>query len=104
MSEGLVNTGIIIAYVLLGLAALAVIAFAVFQLVTNFKSARYGLIGLGVLIVIVLISYSLSTSEAYEDAGPAVSQWVGGGIIATYILVAIAFLSAVYTEVSKYFR
>lgn len=104
MSEQVINIAIIIAYILVGLAALAVIGFSIYQLFANFSKAKNGLIGVGILALIVYISYLTSTSEVYENAGPTVSQWVGGGITATFVLVALAFLAAIFTEVYKFFR
>ncbi len=56
------------------------------------------------MLVIVLISYASATSEPYENATPVVSQWVGGGINATFFLIGLGFVAAIFTEVSKYFR
>lgn len=104
MNETIIDIAIIVTYILLGLAALAVIVFAIFQLFANFKKAKAGLIGLGILVAVLFASYLMSSSEAYETVGPTASQWIGGGITATFILIIMAFLSAIVTEVSKFFR
>jgi hypothetical protein len=104
MNESIINASIIVAYALLGLAALAAIVGPIIQLFSNFKSARTTLFGIVVLIVILLIGYSLSTNETYENAGPVVSQWIGGGIIATMILIGLAIVAALFTEVAKFFK
>ncbi|MFO7978960.1 MAG: hypothetical protein R6U64_09900 [Bacteroidales bacterium] len=104
MNESIIDIALIVTYVLLGLAALAVVAFAVFQLIVNFKKAKGGLAGMAALVAIIVISYLLASNEAYAEVGPTASQWVGGGIIATYVLIIMAFLAAVYTEISKLFK
>jgi hypothetical protein len=104
MSETVINIGIVATFVLLGLAALLVIVFAILQLFANFKKAKGGLIGLAALALILFLSYLMSTSEAYETVGPVTSQWIGGGITATFILIGLAFLAAVFTEVYKLIR
>ncbi len=106
MNENIIDIAIIVTYVLAGLAAAAIVLSAIFHLITNFKSARGGLIGLAVLILILFFSYSISSNEAYEamNVGPTVSQWVGGGITATMILIGLAFVAAIFTEVLKFFR
>ncbi len=104
MNESVIDIGMYITYGLLAVAALAAILASIFQMVGNFRKAIPALIGIVILVIIVLISYSTSTSEAYENATPAVSQWVGGGIKATIALVGLALVSAVFTEVYKYFR
>jgi hypothetical protein len=106
MNENIIDIGIIATYVLLGLAAAAVVLSAIFHLLTNFKNARGGLVGLAVLAAILFFSYLISTNETYEafNVGPVASQWVGGGIIATFILIGMAFVAAIFTEVFKLFR
>lgn len=106
MNENIINIGIIVTFILLGLAAAAVVLSAIYHLINNFKSAKGGLIGLAVLILILLFSYSISSNEAYDalNVGPTASQWVGGGITATMILIGMAFVAAVFTEVFKLFR
>ncbi len=104
MNESVIDIGIYVTYGLLAVAALSAIIASIIQMVGNFRKAIPALIGIAVLVIIVLISYSTSTNEAYENATPAVSQWVGGGIKATMVLVGLGFISAVFTEVYKYFR
>ncbi len=104
MNESVINIAMYVTYGLLAIAALAAIIFSVFHMFTNIRKAVPTLIGIGVLVVIVLFSYAIATNEPYETASPTVSQWVGGGIHATMILVGLGFLAAIFTEVSKYFR
>lgn len=106
MNENIIDIGIIVTFILIGLAAAAVVLSAIYHLITNFKSARGGLVGLAVLVIILFISYSVSTNEAYEalDVGPTASQWIGGGITATMVLIGLAIVAAVFTEVYKLFR
>lgn len=106
MSETVINTGIIVTYILLGVAAVTAVIFPIFQLITNFKKAKAALIGVVILAVVLLLGYSLSTNEVYEGfaVSPTQSQWIGGGIKATMILIGMALVAAVYTEVSKLFR
>ena len=104
MNESVIDIGMYVTYGLLVVAALAAIVASIIQMAGNFRKAIPALIGIAALVIIVLISYSTSTSEAYENASPAVSQWVGGGIKATITLIGLALISAVFTEVYKYFR
>ena len=106
MNENIIDIGIIVTFILLGLAAAAVVLSALYHLISNFKSARGGLVGLALLAAIIVVSYLISTNEVYEamNVGPTASQWIGGGITATMILIALAFVAAVFTEVFKLFR
>jgi predicted ABC-type exoprotein transport system permease subunit len=108
MNETVINAGIIVAYILLGMAALVAIVGPMIQLVVNFKNAKTTLLGVAVLVAILLIGYSLATNEVYDgdgfSVGPMASQWIGGGIIATMILIGLAILSAIFTEIAKFFK
>ena len=109
MSDSLINIGLILGYILLGLAAVTVILFSVFQLIVNFKKAKGALIGIVALLVVFFIGFSMATSELYLNvaipvANATISRIIGGAINATFLLIALAFLASIYTEVSKLFR
>ncbi len=109
MSDSLINIGLVVAYVLLGLSALGVILFSIYHLIANFAKAKGALIGIVALLVVFIIGYSLGTTELYLDvaipvASETISKIIGGGIHATFIFIGLAILATVYTEVSKLFR
>lgn len=106
MNEQLIDTAIYVTYVLFGLAALAALVFPLVYLITDLKKAKNALIGIVVLAIVLFVGYSMATNELYEGfaVGPNASQWIGGGINATIMLVGLAFLAAVYTEVAKIFK
>ncbi len=104
MNESLINIGIYVTYGLVAIAALSAILFPIIQLFWNFRKSVPGLVGIAVLVIIVLISYSISTNEVYEGYGPNVSQWVSGGITTTFLLVGLGVVSALFTEIYKLFR
>ena len=104
MNESVIDIGMYVTYGLLVIAALSALVASIFQMITNFKKAIPALIGIAVLLIIVFFAYSISTNEVYDNASPTVSQWVGGGIKTTMILVGLALVSAIFTEVYKLFR
>ena len=106
MNETVIDTAIIVTFILIGLAALFAILGPMVQLFTNFKKAKNALIGIVVLVVILLIGFSLSTNEVYEgfNVTSTQSQWIGGAIRSTMILIGLGVVAAVFTEVSKLFR
>ncbi len=104
MNEEIINIGMYVTYGLVVIAAIAAVVFPIIQMFGNIRKAIPALLGVGVLAIIVLISFFMSTNEPYENATPVVSQWVGGGITATMILVGLGLISAVFTEVYKFFR
>jgi hypothetical protein len=106
MNETVIDTALVAAYILIGIAAIAAVIFPIFHLAMDFKKAKGALIGVLVLAAILFLGYSLATDEVYQGfaVSPNASQWIGGGIIATFILIGLAFLAAVYNEISKFFR
>jgi len=104
MNEGVINIAMYVTYGLLAIAALSAIIFSLVHMFGNIRKAVPTFIGIGILLAIILVSYATATSEPYENATPTVSQWVGGGINTTFFLIGLGLLSAIFTEVSKYFR
>ncbi|MDO9510285.1 MAG: hypothetical protein Q7J34_00880 [Bacteroidales bacterium] len=107
--ENIVNIGIIVAYILIAFAVLSLIGFALLQIVSNFKRAKNGLIGLVVLLALFLVAFLVSPAEQgpiYEklNIGPTGSQVISSGLIGTYALVIGIIGTVAYTEVSKWFR
>lgn len=99
-------------YVLFFVAAGAAILFALYQMVTDFKSAKAVLGAVGFMLVVVVLAYLLSTSELpkfpgvqkFIDSGtltPSVSKWVDTGLITTYFLLGIAVLSLILGPAMK---
>jgi hypothetical protein len=106
MNETVINIGMYLTYALVAIAVLAAVIFPIFFFLQNFRKAKGTLLGLAVLLVILVISYLISSNEAYEamNVGPTESQLVGGGITATVILIGLGLLSAIFTEIYKFFR
>ena len=105
MSETIINIGLIVTYILVALAVISTLFFGLLQIVRNFGKAKGALIGMVVLLAIVLISFALSSGEPYPDfqVGAVASRWIGAGITTTFVLVVLASLAAVYTEIKKLF-
>ncbi|MFO7999278.1 MAG: hypothetical protein R6U86_09895 [Bacteroidales bacterium] len=106
MNETVLNIGMYVTYGLIVIAVIAAVIFPIFFFIQDFRKARGTLIGLGILLVVLFFSYAISTNEVYEasNIGPTASQWIGGGITATIILIGLGLLAAVFTEVYKFFR
>ena len=102
----LINIGIIITYIMVFGAALTVLGFSVMQMIKNPNNARKTLYAIGGLVVVLIISYLIASSEvfpAYEkyniNAGSA--KRVGMGLFAFYFLAIGAVLTVLYTEFEK---
>jgi hypothetical protein len=101
-------------YIIIGLAGLLVVVFAAFSIFTRPKAAKNGLIGVGILAVIIILSFLLSTSKIDPvfvnkiadtvKVTPALSKQVGAGLIATYILGALSIVAIIYTAITKFIK
>jgi hypothetical protein len=107
VSEGLLITW---CYALIGIAVVTTLGFSLLGMATNPKKAKSALIGVVVLVVICAVSYFMSSNEIHSNidgdvlADAGTSQLSEGGLIAFYILGAVAVGSIVFAEVSKMFK
>lgn|SRR5690606_22470267 len=97
-----------ITYLIFGLTIALVIFFVIKNLFTNSSSLKGTLIGVGAFLLVLIISYAVSTgSDAsnYLYNGVAVtegeSKMVGAGLIAFYILIIGAAVATVFSGFKK---
>lgn len=98
------------------LVAIVSILFFVFrQFISNFKDdpkkARRSLFSVGLMILVVIISFIFAkgtdVSQAMLDKNNltvGVSKWIGAACFMVYIMVVVAILTIVYTELNKMFK
>lgn len=104
----IINWGIL----LLIIAAAAALIFSIVNIVMNPKNAVKTLISVGILAVIVLISYSfaddtvltMASGADVPDNIPSRLKFADTVLNSMYILFGLAILSIVYTEVSRVFK
>ena len=106
MIDFLTDYGLIGAYILMAVALVSAIVLPLINAISNPKSLLLGLIGLVSLGIIFLIGYSISGSEATEayatsGVGSGESKVIGGLLITMYILIGVAIIGIIFTEVSK---
>ena len=102
----------ILLYVGYGLIAIAVGSAIIFPLIQGLKNPKglvKSLIGVGALAVLFIIGYTLSSSAvavswAAKGITAGVSKLVGAGLIMFYIVLLVAALGLIYSEVSKAFK
>ncbi len=99
------------AYILFGLAIVVTLIFSFMNIFTSKKALKGALISLVALVILFGVSYMLASDQTlnmpgYEGSGntPVVLKWVGTGLIATYLLAGIAFLTILYVEIAKLFK
>ena len=104
---GLVDPMAYIAYVILGIILVLVVFFVFKNLFTNTKSLKSTLIGIGAFAGVIIISYVASGGDPMQYklqdgiATEGQSHMVGTGLIAFYILLAIAAVSMTFSGVKK---
>ena len=106
------NTFILWAYILTGIAAVAAIIFPVYHMISNPKNAKKSLLGVVALVAVVAIAYLFSSGDLmnFTDSKlavyniPSTLKQVDTGIIATYLLIGIAIIAMIYTEIVKIFK
>jgi len=102
-------------FILLGIACVATIVWEFANAISDKKTARRALIGIGFLVAVMGISYLFSDSEMPRFFGadkfiengtvtPAILLWIGTGLIASYILFAISVITIVWSAISGAFR
>lgn len=103
---GLFNVAFLITVAFIAIAIISIIAFLVMGV---FRGESKGLlIGLGILVVVSVIAFLLSSGSDLspvfmekQSITAGTSKLVGAGCILVYVLVIGALLSMVYVEVSK---
>ena len=105
------TVGLNLGYILIVGAILVTLGFAVFSLIQNPKGAVKTLIGIAVLAAILLIAYSLSSSEPLMDpidgtlkASGSTVQWSGAAIYCGMIALGVGALTFIVSEVTSFFR
>lgn len=110
-----ININLRWAYVLLFVAVVVLILFALYQFFSNLKSAKGALLGIGAVLLIVLISWMLGSSEYPKFFGvekfiadgtitPTITRVIDTALYSTYIIFGLSFVALIYSSVSRYFK
>ncbi len=106
-TESFINWAIILLFA----ATIITIVFEVVSLILRPQNALRTLVSIGILAVIVIISYSLADSTAlvlpgYEGSDNVPSMLIMSDMLlySTYILVGVLLATIVYTEIAKVLR
>ncbi len=109
------NVNLSWSYVLLCIAGAAALVMEFLNMLADRKALKSALVGIGLLAAVLLISYMFSDSsipkfygaEKFVEDGilnNTVSLWIDTGLIATYILSAVAFVTIIWSSVSGFFK
>lgn len=100
----MVNLGLIISYILIGVCALTAIIMPLMQAAGNPGSLKKIGVSFGGMVVVFIICYLLAGEDTMDLKGitASASKTVGAGIIMFYVLLAGAIGSIIYTEIHKF--
>ena len=98
-----------VAYALVIIAAISAIVLPLINALGNPKALLMSGVGVLILVVLYFVSYAFSGSEVTPvytkfDVGPELSKLVGGSLIMMYLLIFLAIIGILYTELSKFLR
>ncbi|MEX0811839.1 MAG: hypothetical protein WD048_06455 [Chitinophagales bacterium] len=106
----MVDAGLYLAYALIGIAALASFIFPLVYVARNIGDAKKSLLGVGVLLLVLGLTYAFSSGEFYFkgiekfDMTESGIKRVSAGLNSFYVLVVIAIVAVIYSEVSSIFK
>ena len=112
---GWINSNIVWAYILMVAGAAIALLAGVFQMASDFGSAKKGLLSLAGFAIVAVIAYLLASDaipqfygvEKFIASGTLnaqVAKMIDTGLIVTYLLLGIAILSIVWSSVSQIFK
>lgn len=105
MNEQVVDLLLRLSYVLLGAALLAILAFAVVQLIRSYRSSIPTILGvIGVGLVFLVMYGTTAPAEAQAEFSTGMIQAASAGIMTSYILGLIAIIGIVVGEIWSSFR
>jgi len=104
--ESLINIGIILTYIMVGVGTLIAIGFGIKKMLSNTENTKKTLYTIAGLIAIFLFSYLMASEEVLKsfekyEISSATSKQVGMGLISFYILMFGAIAAVLYAEISK---
>ncbi len=110
LQNQLLNPYFITAYIALGLCVLLSLLFPVINIIAQPKNAVRVLIGLGALVLIGVIAYSVSGNDFTAqqlrtlETTEIVSRRVGAALIGTYVIGAASVLAILFAEVMNFVK
>lgn len=95
-----------LAYALVIFATVSAILLPLINSIGNPQSLLKSGLGILAMVVLYFIAYAFSGSEVTTeyskyDVGPELSKLVGGALIMAYLMLGLAILGIVFTEINK---
>jgi hypothetical protein len=109
--NSLINIGIIVTYILAAIAIGSWIFFALKALVVDFKGATASLAGIGIIVVLFIVSFLISGKNDVSvsffektETNFALSKLIGSGLIMLYFMIAAVVIVVIYSQFIKLFK
>ena len=104
--ESTINIGLYLAYFLVLIAILSAVVLPLINSISHPKTLIRGGIGIVVLLVVFLVTWAATSgavTEKYESMGvtQGVSKTVGAALVTMYILMGVALVGIIYSEIHK---
>jgi hypothetical protein len=105
----MLDLGFYLFYVLLLIAVAAMVIFPILHMLREPSTLLRSAIGIGVVVVLFVVSYALADSEVTMKAAAVgvtegSSKLIGAGLIMFYITLVLSGLALIYSEISKAFK
>jgi hypothetical protein len=105
-NEGLINAGMWIFYLLLAVSVATAVIMPLLHAVKTPGTFKKSLIGIGALVVVFGVSYTLSGSsvtaqQAAMGIDESSSKLIGAGLTMFYLTLLGSVVGIVYAEISK---
>lgn len=102
----MLDLGFYVMYALLFIAVACMVVFPVIHMLREPSALIRSAIGIGVVVVIFVLSYVLADSAVNLKAAavgitPTSSKLIGAGLIMFYITLAGSAVALIYSEISK---
>ncbi len=97
----MIDVGLFLSYILVGVCALAAVGMPLVKAFGDPQSLKKMGMGVGVVVVVFVISYVIADGTAYKEATAGTAKMVGAGLITMYILAILAIAGIVFTEIQK---
>ena len=110
MDQFVSTYGLYAAYILIGIALVAAIVLPLIQSFSNPRALLGTLVGVVAIAILFFIGYTIAGNEVLpvyvknNVTSEVTSKMVGGALITMYILILLALVSIVFTEISKIFN
>lgn len=110
-----ININLRWSYVLLFVAIILLIVFALSQTISQWKQAKGGLLGVLAIVAIFVVAFLFSSNEYPKFFGvekfiengtitPTILKIIDTALFSTYIMFFLAIIALIYTSLSRYFK